>query len=333
MGAFWSQLLPPSPTFTEANIPSLDGRVLIVTGGNAGIGFELVRMLYAKGGCTIYIASRSSAKISAAIEEIKSTVPLPTSPTHLKSLIVDFSDLTTIRPATSIFLSQESRLDILWNNAGIAQAPPGSTSAQGYEAHMGTNCLGPYLFTQLLLPIMLKTAKTAPSSSVRVIYTTSQIVDTTAPSGGLRLSEQTPPGPYPQDKNYTYAASKAGTWFLASELDRRHARQGGIVSVAQNPGNIRTKAWDPVSGFAKFLMAPFLYGPKMGAYTELWAGVSEEVTIVDGGKFGVPWGGRWHPAPRRDVVESLKGKEEGGTGVAPEFWDWCEEQTRPFASS
>lgn len=331
MGAFWSQLLPPRPMFTEANIPSLDGRVLIVTGGNAGVGLELVKMLYAKGGCTVYIASRSAARISAAIENIKSTVPTTEGPpAQLESLVVDFEDLTTIAKAASAFLAREARLDVLWNNAGIAQAPHGTTTVQGYEAHMGVNCLGPYLFTQLLLPILLRTAKTAPSSSVRVIYTSSQIIDTTGPPGGLSLAEQEP-GKHPTDKNWTYSASKAGNWFLASELDKR-TRKDGLVCVVQNPGNLKTKAWDSVSPFAKFLMSPFLYDAKMGAYTELWAGLSENVTTQDGGKFGVPWGGRWHPNPRNDILQSLKSKDEGGTGGAAEFWDWCEKQTKPFAS-
>ncbi|KAF2121599.1 hypothetical protein BDV96DRAFT_668326 [Lophiotrema nucula] len=251
------ELLPPRPTFTETNIPSLDGKVLIVTGGNAGIGLELVKMLYGRCGCTVCIASRSPTRIAAAIETIKSSVKTPeATPSHLKSLDADFNDLTTIFKAASTFSNQETRLDVLWNNAGIAQAPAGSTTVQGYEAHMGANCLGPHLFTKLLLPLLLKTANTAPSSS----------------------------------------------------------------------------AWDPVSLLGKLLMSSFIYDARMGAYTELWAGLSEEVTTQDGGKFGVPWGGRWHPNPRNDILASLKAKEEGGTGVAAEFWDWCEEQTKPFAS-
>jgi NAD(P)-dependent dehydrogenase (short-subunit alcohol dehydrogenase family) len=332
MGAFWSQLLPPRPVFTEADIPPLDGRVLMVTGGNAGIGLELVKMLYARGGdCTIYIASRSAARIDEAIAHIQATVsPSTTRPAQLKSLVVDFNDLKTVAPAAAHFLSQESRLDVLWNNAGIAQAPPGSTTAQGYEAHMGVNCLGPHLFTQLLRPLLLRTAANSPANSVRVIFTTSQIVDTAGPPGGVALAEQAP-GQHPRDKNWTYSASKAGNWFLAAELDRR-TRAAGLVCLVQNPGNLNTKGWDPVAPWARWLMAPFLYDARLGAYTELWAGLSEAVTTQDGGKCGVPWGGRWHPAPREDVLASLKSKDEGGTGLAAEFWNWCEAETKPFAS-
>ena len=179
MGTTWSQLRPPAPQFTEKDIPSLDGKVIIVTGGNAGVGFELVKMLYTKGGCTIYIASRSTDRIATAIKEIKSiaTAPPQNKPTQLKSLRLDLNDLTTISESAKQFLAQESRLDILWNNAGISKAPLGSTTKQGSESHKGINCLGPYLFTKLLTPLIIKTAQTAPKNSVRVIWTSSQIIE------------------------------------------------------------------------------------------------------------------------------------------------------------
>lgn len=330
MGTVWSQMRPPAPRFTEQDIPSLDSKVVIVTGGNAGVGFEVVKMLYSKGGCTIYIASRSTDKITAAIEEIKKIAPAPpqSKPTRLKSLRLDLNDLTTISESAKQFLAQESRLDILWNNAGIAQAPLGSTTKQGYEAHMGVNCLGPYLFTKLLTPLIIKTAQSAPKNSVRVIWTSSQIIETNGPPGGVSFEEQEP-GKHPADKNRTYAASKAGNWFLASELDKRVGNDG-VMSITQNPGNLYTKAWDPVPGWVKFLLLPFLYEPKMGAYTELWAGLAPQITCDDGGRYVIPWG-RWHPAPKLELLDSMKAKEEGGTGLAAEFWEWCDDQTKQYA--
>jgi hypothetical protein len=53
------------------------------------------------------------------------------------------------------------------------------------------------------------------------------------------------------------------------------------------------------------------------------------VKIDDGGRFGLPWG-RWHPSPKKEILESMRTKEEGGTGLAAEFWLWCEEQTQEF---
>jgi NAD(P)-dependent dehydrogenase (short-subunit alcohol dehydrogenase family) len=326
MGGTWAQMLPGTAEFTDDNLISQAGKVFIVTGGNAGIGLELVKMLYNKG-ATVYMAGRSPSKITAEIKHI--TAQASKTPGILKSLHVDLGDLTTISKAVSIFLQQEARLDVLWNNAGIAHVPAGSTSAQGYEAHMGTNCLGPYLFTKLLTPILVKTAASVSPGSVRVVWATSSIVDMAGPPGGLRLSEQAP-GKHNQDKAYNYSASKAGNWFLASELDKRIARSAGITSVAVNPGNLRTKGWDGVPFLVRALLWPFIHGPEKGAYTYLWAGLSPAVNVEDGGKFAIPWGS-WHPNPRKDCMESLKSKDEDGSGLAAEFWEWCDEQTRQYA--
>jgi len=83
----------------------------------------------------------------------------PDSPGHAKGLHLDLNNLNTVRPCISAFLAQWSRLDVLWNNAGISRSPVGSISAQGHEATMGTNCLGYYLLTKLLLPVLLQNAK------------------------------------------------------------------------------------------------------------------------------------------------------------------------------
>jgi NAD(P)-dependent dehydrogenase (short-subunit alcohol dehydrogenase family) len=139
MGGVIAQLFPGAPNFTEKDISSLVGRVFIVTGGNSGIGLEVVKILYAKGG-TVYLASRSPAKIVTAIGEIKATQR--ESQGQIKSLHLDLGDLTTISTCASTFVAQECRLDVLWNNAGIARAPVGSLSAQGHEAHMAPTASG-----------------------------------------------------------------------------------------------------------------------------------------------------------------------------------------------
>jgi NAD(P)-dependent dehydrogenase (short-subunit alcohol dehydrogenase family) len=324
MGGLITQLLPPSPSFTEKSLFSLAGKVFIVTGGNAGIGLELVKMLYFKGG-TVYIASRSPAKIASAIEIVKSIHT--TNPGQVNSLPVDLSDLTTIPGCASAFLARETRLDVLWNNAGISNVAAGSLSAQGHEAHMGTNCLGPFLLTKFLLPVLVRTAKSSPRGSVRVVFTSSSIVDITGPTGGISLAELTP-GNYSKDKSRNYSASKAGNWFLASEFDRR-LRKDGIVCVTQNPGNLKTNGWNTLP-LTKVMFTPLFYEPKFGAYTELWAGLDPDVKCEDGGRYAIPWG-RWHPSPREDILKSLKTKEEGGTGLAAVFWAWCEEQTKEYA--
>jgi NAD(P)-dependent dehydrogenase (short-subunit alcohol dehydrogenase family) len=324
MGGVFTQLFPPKPTFTEENAPSLIGKVFIVTGGNAGVGLELIKILYAKG-ATVYMAGRSPTRIAVEIEAINSMYT--ESLGQLKSLHVDLGDLTTISTCVSTFLAQESRLDVLWNNAGVTQIPAGSVTAQGHNSNMATNCLGPFLLTKLLLPILIQTAKTSPKDSVRIVFTSSGIVNLNTPSGGYSLADLSPDN-HSKDPAHSYGASKVGDWILASEFDKR-VRKEGIICVTQSPGTLNTKSWGEVP-LLKMLMWPIMHEPKMGAYTELWAGLSPEVNIEDGGKFGIAWG-RWHPSPNPDVEKGLKTKEEGGTGLAAEFWDLCEKYTKDYA--
>lgn len=159
LSAVWQQFFPLTPTFTDKDVKpgSQLGRAFVITGANSGIGLELVRLLYPTG-ATIYLAGRSPTKIQAAIADITSSISTSISPTlatpaTLKSLHLDLSDLTTIKPAAASLKAQETRLDILWNNAG-GGFPPGSTTKQGLEAHIGANCVAPLLFTQELLPLL-----------------------------------------------------------------------------------------------------------------------------------------------------------------------------------
>ena len=295
MGGVWTQTFPPSPKYTEKDIPSLAGKVFIVTGGNAGVGLEIVKILYAKGG-TVYMAGRSAAKVAAEIEAITKASP---GIGKLKSLIVDLGDLTTIAACASSFLAQESRLDILFNNAGLSGQPPGSVTSQGHEMHMGTNCLGPFLLTKLLLPVLIQTAKSSPQDSVRIVFASSGIIDIAGPLGGVSLAELAP-GKHSTDKHRNYSASKAGNWFLASEFEKR-LWNDGIVSVAQSPGTLRTKGWDATPWIVRLLMTPMFHPPIMGAYTGLWAGLSPEVKRGDGQNFIIPWEGSTQARRRRSL--------------------------------
>ena len=318
----WTQTFPGPPAFTESDITSQSGKVFIVTGGNSGVGFELVKILYSKHG-TVYMASRSQEKALAAMKEIRDSYR--SSSGEVRFLHLDLDDLESVRDSAAAFAGQESRLHVLWNNAGVSNVPSGSKTKQGIEQHVGTNCVAPLLFSQLLLPQLRAAAAVAPKASVRVVWTSSFLADTAAPPGGLILSELVAPLDNPVRN---YAASKAGNWLLASEWAQRYGGDG-IVSLTQNPGSLSTHIWRHTSKLVRLFVSPLLYESKLGAYTEAWAGLSPEVKLEDTGRYAIPWG-RWHPSPRKDVLASLKSKEEGGNGLAKEFWDWCEAQCRLY---
>ncbi len=116
-------LFPPAPTFTEKNLPSQSGKVFIITGAASGVGFELAKILYSKGG-TVYIAARSTKRATEAISRIESQELKSTG--SLKPMIINLADLSTMKPAIEAFLKQETRLDVLVHNAGIMEPPAGS---------------------------------------------------------------------------------------------------------------------------------------------------------------------------------------------------------------
>lgn len=227
-------------------------------------------------------------------------------------------------------MRQESRLDVLTNNAGVMTPPKGTKDAQGNEIHIGTNCLGPFLFTELLLPVLRSTAKSAAAGSVRVTWASSLAQQATAPSAGVEFDAKD--GSLKQqwhDPVTAYGQSKAGNNFLASEFARRYGRDGGIISVCWNPGNLFSELQRHMPAYQKWILSTFLLFPGVyGGYTELYAGWSPEITEAQNGAYIAPWG-RVYPAAK-GVELGFKSKEQGGSGVAERFWDWCDAQTKQF---
>lgn len=327
MGAFWSQsFFLPKPTLTEKNVKDQSGKIFIVTGGYAGVGWQLTKILYGAN-ATVYVAGRSPEKGAKAIEEFKKAHP--NSNGRLEFLMLDLADLSTIKASAEEFMSKEKRLDVLWNNAGVMWPPRGSKSAQGFELQMGTNCLGHFLFTELLYPVLASTAATAPADSVRVCWAGSLGIDLSAPKHGITLDTNGAPiAKWKGSQQYHYAMSKAGNFFYGHEFSVHHPNSR-IVSLCFNPGNLETElqrhtSFPGQSFFSKLMLYPAIYG----GYTELWSGLSEEITTKDNGTYVAPWG-RKHPM-RSDVAASLKTKEEGGNGVSKTFWDWSVAETKKY---
>lgn len=323
----YTQFFPPKPPLTGDKLPSQAGKVFIVTGGSSGVGLELSRILYTAGG-TVYMMTRTEAHAMKAMDDIKTSAAASKSPsTHgiLRFIHLDLADLSGIAASVAAFCAAESRLDVLFNNAGVASSPLDFKTVQGLEPHFGINCVGPFLLTKLLFPILASTAKQAPVDSVRVVWTSSILVDLMAPEGGVTIEQLNSPD---SNRNEHYSASKAGNWILASEYHRRF-RDTGIVNLTQNPGSLRTNSWRTTPRRYYWPYYPILSRPVDGAFTNLWVGLSEGITLEDGGRYAIPFG-RWHPSLREDILLSLKEKNDGGTGRAVEFWDWCEQQVTPY---
>lgn len=315
--AFFQCFFIGQPSLTEKNLPDQNGRVFIVTGGYAGCGKELSKILFQKNG-TVYVAGRSQDKGLAAIDEIKKAYP--SSAGRLEFLKVDLADLPSIKGSVEDFMSREQRLDVLTNNAGVMTPPKGSVTAQKYELQMGTNCLGPFLFTRLLTPLLEKTASSNPPGSVRVTWAAS-LATSFAPQGGVAFDEQTGGPKVFGDRQTDYAQTKACNALLAREYQARLGDKAGVVSNAWNPGNLTSELQRHQTFIESVVTKALIYPTVYGGYTELFAGWSPEAGKAENrGRYVGPWGR--FVILRKDIAEN-----KDGAGM---FWEWCEKETKQY---
>ncbi|KAK8070506.1 short-chain dehydrogenase [Apiospora hydei] len=310
----FSQIFPPKPQFTEKDLPDLNGKVYFITGANTGVGKELARMLYSKN-ANVYLAARSEEKAQRAIEEIQQSSSPSSSTGKLVFIQLDLADLSTIKDSVQHFLSQESQLHVLFNNAGVMKPAQGTTTAQGYEPQLGVNNVGTFLLTKLLTPLLAATARREREeaqqhpASVRVVWVSSSAAEAPpSPKGGVPLDNLD----YHEPRSWfaQYCISKAGNYLHSAEFARRHGGVGpnndGILSVALNPGNLDSELWRTQGVLVrKFLQWFILHPPVFGAYTELYAGLSPELNLEQhSGGWVVPWG---RPMQiRRDLQEAAR---------------------------
>jgi NAD(P)-dependent dehydrogenase (short-subunit alcohol dehydrogenase family) len=145
----------------DRDIPDLSSKVIVVTGGNSGVGKESILQLSKHKPAKLYMTARSKAKYDAAILDIKRSNP----DANITFLELDLASFASVKMAASTLLAENTRLDILMANTGIMAVPP-SLTKDGFKVKFGTNHLSHALFTKLLTPLLLKTAET-PGSDVR----------------------------------------------------------------------------------------------------------------------------------------------------------------------
>ncbi|KAJ5619790.1 hypothetical protein N7510_003774 [Penicillium lagena] len=317
-------MFPPAPTFTDKDLPSLAGKVFLVTGAASGVGFELAKILYAAGG-TVYIAARSLSRCEGAIEKIKAQTSGRKAEGTLKIMVVDLADLGAVKTAAEEFLQQETRLDVLINNAAVMIPPTGSKSKQGQDLEMATNCLAPYLLTLLLEPLLVRTAASSTPFSVRVIFVVALMQHGTPP-GAMSFDSNGTPKILPKGFD-NYMHSKVGGTWLAAEFAKRFEGKG-VLSLSVHPGLMRTELQRNMGVIAPIGMKLMFKTPVYGAYSELYASLYPYLSAKNNGGYVMAWG-RVEELPA-DITNALKSKAEGGSGAAQIFLDYCERETKPF---
>lgn len=290
--------------WTTADIPDQSGRTIVVTGANTGLGLATTKALAEKGAYVV-MACRNLDKANAA----RSGLGALTERTEVRHL--DLGSLASVRD----FAGQLSdwRIDVLVNNAGV-MIPPKGTTSDGFETQWGTNVLGHFLLTALLLPRVTE----------RVVWMA---------SGAHMFGRIDLDDPSFERREYkpwaAYGQSKLADLMLAYELQRRLTAKGSPVrSIAAHPGYSATELQTrPGQGWSGPIMKlsnrfPQVSQPAdMGALPELYAATAPEAVggsyIGPDGRFGLTG----HPI----VVGSSKASHD--RDMAKKLWALCEEQT------
>jgi NAD(P)-dependent dehydrogenase (short-subunit alcohol dehydrogenase family) len=302
--------------WTARDIPSQSGRLAVVTGANSGLGKSIAREL-GRAGATVIIAVRNTDKGEQAAADIRRDVAAA----DLSVQRLDLADLASVRSFAEAFGAAHDRLDLLVNNAGI-MAPPRRLTADGFESQIGTNHLGHFALTGLLLPALLA----APTPRVVTMSSEAHWI------GKIRFDDLQSEHGYNNWR--AYGQSKLANLMFCFELARRAAEADtGLVSVAAHPGYAATNLQfaGPARWYERTFMAignkVYAQSADMGALPGLYAATYPD---LPSGSFVGPdgfLGGRGHPhvvsaaakAYDRESWTRLWELSEQLTGVTYEF--------------
>jgi NAD(P)-dependent dehydrogenase (short-subunit alcohol dehydrogenase family) len=265
--------------WTVENMPDLTNKVMLVTGANCGIGFEAAKEFARKGAQTILVC-RSMDKAATALDLILKEIP----DAKVEAMHLDLASLKSIKAFAQAFIKKYDRLDVLLNNAGIMMVPYGVTE-DGFERQFGTNHLGHFALTGLLIDLIQKTPK------ARIVNVSS----TGHRFGEMNFDDLMFEGGKDYVPMKAYGRSKLSNLLFTYELQRRFDALGSdVIVAAAHPGMANTNLADHL--FEKFpfklfkpLSGIMVQSAAMGALPSIRAAVDSE---VKGGQYFGPDGKR-----------------------------------------
>jgi NAD(P)-dependent dehydrogenase (short-subunit alcohol dehydrogenase family) len=264
--------------WTLAQMPRLDDKVAVVTGANRGLGLEITAGL-AAAGATVVMACRDARKAQDAAAEVRRRAPRA----KLEPMPLDLADLSSVRRFAQDFAARFPRLDILCNN-GSAILVPLQKTRDGFEMHIGTNHLGHFALTGLLLPKLQETAGARVVNTSSLAHRMTKGLDL----GDLHFERRT------YKEMEAYGQSKLAVLMHSFELNRRLQNAGSpLVAAAAHPGwsNTNPERGNPL---LRRINAVLAQTAAMGALPSLYA-----CAAAAGGDFLGPGGFkelRGHPA-------------------------------------
>jgi NAD(P)-dependent dehydrogenase (short-subunit alcohol dehydrogenase family) len=293
--------------WTKDNINDQFGKTVIVTGANAGIGFETALALYEKG-ADVIITCRSLEKAQETIDKIKQH----TGKGKLEAGVLDLSSLASVEQFTADFIDKHKQLHVLINNAGVMR-PPASKTAEGIEMQFGVNFIGHFALTGRLYPVLK-----ASSGSRIVTVSSNAYLRGKIDFDNFKLEK-------PYDAGREYAQSKLADIMLSIELQRRIAHTGdGVESIAVQPGANNTELLrymnDEELKAAIERVGP-LMAPWQGALPSLYAAIV--AGAIPGALYGPDQDGGYRGYPAQAEIRPHALDEQ----VAKRLWEYAEEVT------
>ncbi|WP_420992384.1 oxidoreductase [Cupriavidus sp. 30B13] len=307
-----------SGIWSLSDVPSQDGKRILITGANSGIGFHAARVLAQKG-ANVILACRDVRRGEAALSRLTASDPA----VRAELAILDLASLASVRAFAQRELAELRPLHLLINNAGVMAPPRRLETADGFELQFGTNVLGHFALTALLMPAL---ELAAASGHARVVT----IASIAHKRGRLDF------GDLQSERRYSpmqsYQQSKLADLMFAFELDRRLRAAGSrVMSVAAHPGVANTNLFragkhsaieSALRAGASHLIGMLLNSDEAGALPTLYAATSP--AAAGGGYYG-PTG-----------FMEMRGDHVGDAAVAPQardaeaatrLWQVCESLT------
>ena len=296
--------------WSENDVPDQTGRVAIITGSNTGLGFDNARALAGRG-AKVVMAVRDTAKGEAAAAKIRSITPGADIAVHK----LDLGSLASVRQAAAELAADYPRIDLLINNAGVMY-PPKQNTSDGFELQFGTNHLGHFALTGLLLPNLLP----VDGSRVVVVASIAHNIRAKIDFDDLQWEKRR------YDRVASYGQSKLANLLFAYELQRRlAAAKAKTIAVAAHPGVAATELVRHVPGASlpgvSWLSGKLLNTSELGALATLRAATDPS---VQGGQY---WGPDGFRELRGYPVLVTSNKQSHDVATQQRLWQVSEELT------
>lgn len=303
---------------------SQDGRRVLITGANSGIGYPAAREL-ARAGAHVLLAARDRAKGEAAISRLRAEVPSAS----VELAHFDLASLASVRAFAEQELASGLPLDLLINNAGVMAPRKRLETADGFELQFGTNVLGHFALTGLLMPALDRAAAASKADGTqppRIVF----VASIAHKRGAIDFGDLQSTRSY--NPMSSYSQTKLADLMLSFELDRRlKAKGSSILSVAAHPGVANTNLfqagdYNPIERamrrFGGHVIGALLNSDAEGALPTIYAAVAPAAKA--GGYYG-PQG--FQEMRGGDVGDAIVVPQARDAAVAARLWTVCEELT------